>query len=76
MVVAGHALRVPLRQNERPHFYVRWGNEQPGVWFFSLDASRLVAASLPAGVGQLNYYSVGGMRVKRHGRTLRYFEPQ
>lgn len=51
--------------------YVHRDGEDPGVWFFSLDASSSLAVSIAQRRWNLPYYSAE-MKLKRDGRHLEY----
>ncbi len=51
--------------------YVRYGDNEPGIWFFSLEAARLPAVLVARWGWQLNYHW-SRMRVDRHGERINY----
>ena len=51
--------------------YVRYGDNEPGVWFFSLEAARLPAVLIARWGWQLNY-RWSRMRVDRHANQVSY----
>jgi len=51
--------------------YVHLDGKDPGVWFFSLDASSSLAVRIARWKWKLNYYC-SAMQLHRTGRNLRY----
>ncbi len=51
--------------------YVRSGSDEPGIWFFSLEAARLPAVVAARASWRLPYHWAR-MRVKRQGDRVRY----
>lgn len=51
--------------------YVHFQGQDPGVWFFSLDAANLIAVQLARWGWGLNYHWAE-MSVKRHGSRMTY----
>lgn len=59
-----------LETNVRTYVHVDGAN--PGVWFFSLDASNSLAVRIARWKWQLNYFRAR-MRLGREGRRVRYY---
>jgi uncharacterized protein YqjF (DUF2071 family) len=68
----GRALRWPFRFPEtNVRTYVTGPGGQPGVWFFSLDATRLGAVPTARGTYRVRYFW-SDMAVTRSGSTMEY----